>query len=368
MSVKKKRKKMGMIIGLLLVAVIAAGVIVLLPGFGRLPRGERRERVLNSPNYRDGQFRNLEPSPLMADGKGRVHGMLEFLFGKKEGLRPNHPITAVRTDLRSLAPDSDLVVWFGHSSYLVQTDGRRALVDPVFLSAAPLSFLNRPFKGADLYRPEDMPDIDYLVITHDHWDHLDHGTVKALMPRIRTVVCPLGVGEHFEYWGFPKERIVELDWHEQASLDDGFAVRCLPARHFSGRGLKSNQSLWGSFLLQAPSRKIYIGGDGGYGKHFAEIGREFPDIDLAVLENGQYNEAWRYIHTLPNQLAQAARDLGAKQILTVHHSKYALARHRWDEPLKTEASLAADTTLHVLRPEIGEVVPLAAPQEADVPR
>lgn len=357
-----------MIIGLLLVAVIAAGVIVLLPGFGRLPRGERRERVLNSPNYRDGQFRNLEPSPLMADGKGRVHGMLEFLFSKKEGLRPDHPMTAVRTDLRSLAPDSDLVVWFGHSSYLIQTDGRRALVDPVFLSAAPLSFLNRPFKGADLYRPEDMPDIDYLVITHDHWDHLDHGTVRALMPRIRTVVCPLGVGEHFEYWGFPKERIVELDWHEQASLDDGFAVRCLPARHFSGRGLKSNLSLWGSFLLQAPSRKIYIGGDGGYGKHFAEIGREFPDIDLAVLENGQYNEAWRYIHTLPNQLAQAARDLGAKQILTVHHSKYALARHRWDEPLKTEATLAADTTLHVLRPEIGEVVPLAAPQVAAVPR
>lgn len=154
-----------------------------------------------------------------------------------------------------------------------------------------------------------MPDIDYLIITHDHWDHLDRGTVTALRPRIRTVVCPLGVGEHFEYWGFPKERIVELDWHEQAALDDGFTIRCLPARHFSGRGLNSNQTLWGSFLLQSPSRKIYIGGDGGYGKHFAQIGREFPDIDLAILENGQYNEAWRYIHTLPGQLAQAAKDL-----------------------------------------------------------
>ena len=107
-----------------------------------------------------------------------------------------------------------------------------------------------------------------------------------------------------------------------------------------------------------------MGGDGGYGKHFAEIGREFPDIDLAVLENGQYNEAWRYIHTLPGQLAQAAKDLGAREILTVHHSKYALARHRWDEPLKTEAALAADTALHVLRPEIGEAVLLAAPGPA----
>lgn len=357
-----------MIIGLVLAAAIAAGIIAVLPGFGRLPRGERRERVLNSPNYRDGQFRNLEPSPLMAGGKGRVRGMLEFLFGKKEGLRPERPVTAIRTDLRALAPESDLAVWFGHSSYLIQADGRRALVDPVFLSAAPLPLLNRPFKGADLYRPEDMPDIDYLIITHDHWDHLDRGTVTALRPRIRTVVCPLGVGEHFEYWGFPKERIVELDWHEQAALDDGFTIRCLPARHFSGRGLNSNQTLWGSFLLQSPSRKIYIGGDGGYGKHFAQIGREFPDIDLAILENGQYNEAWRYIHTLPGQLAQAAKDLAAKQILTVHHSKYALARHPWDEPLKTEAALAADTTLHVLRPEIGEVVRLAAPQAAAVSR
>ena len=107
-----------------------------------------------------------------------------------------------------------------------------------------------------------------------------------------------------------------------------------------------------------------MSGDGGYGKHFAQIGREFPDIDLAVLENGQYNEAWRYIHTLPGQLAQAAKDLGAREILTVHHSKYALARHRWDEPLKTEAALAADTALHVLRPEIGEAVPLAAPGPA----
>ena len=188
--------------------------------------------------------------------------------------------------------------------------------------------------------------------------------IYELKERIGTVICPLGVGEHFEYWGFDPAKIVELDWHEQQTLGDGFTVRCLPSRHFSGRGRSSNQTLWGSFLLQSPSRKIYMGGDGGYGKHFAQIGREFPDIDLAVLENGQYNEAWRYIHTLPGQLAQAAKDLGAREILTVHHSKYALARHRWDEPLKTEAALAADTALHVLRPEIGEAVPLAAPGPA----
>lgn len=364
MSDKKKRGKMGIILGAILIAAIAAAIAV-IPGFGRLPRGERLERILSSPNYRDGEFRNLEPAPMITDGKSRARGMLEFLTRKKEGLRPDSPVKALRTDLHSLDPESDLVVWFGHSSYLVQTDGRRALVDPVFRSAAPLSVLNRPFKGTDIYTPDDMPDIDYLIITHDHWDHLDHRTVTELKPRVGTVVCPLGVGEHFEYWGFPKERIVELDWNEEASLDGGFRVCCLPARHFSGRGLRPNQTLWASFLLCSPTRTIYLGGDSGYGGHFAQIGRQFPDIDLAVLENGQYNEAWKYIHTMPDQLARAAKDLGAKQIMTVHHSKYALSIHPWDEPLRNEAALAADSALNVLCPQIGEVVRLEKAPTAD---
>lgn len=362
----KKREKMGIIIGLIAAVAIAATIVV-LPGFGRLPRGERLERIRKSPNYRDGQFRNLENSPMMTGDKSRVRGMLEFLLRKKEGLRPDGPVTVLRTDLHALDPASDLAVWFGHSSYLIQTDRQRALVDPVFRSAAPLSFLNRPFAGTDIYTPDDMPDVDYLIITHDHWDHLDHRTVTELKPRIRKIVCPLGVGEHFEYWGFPQERIVELDWNEEASLGDGFTVRCLPARHFSGRGLNPNRTLWASFLLQSPTRNIYIGGDSGYGRHFAEIGRQFPQIDLAILENGQYNEAWRYIHTMPDQLARAAKDLGARQIMTVHHSKYALSKHRWDEPLQTEAALAADTALNVLRPEIGEVIRLETPPAAHDP-
>ena len=140
-----------------------------------------------------------------------------------------------------------------------------------------------------------MPDIDYLVISHDHWDHLDYNTVKKLKDRIGAVICPLGVGEHFEYWGFDKERLIELDWNEDANLVPGFMIHCLPARHFSGRRLTANQSLWASFLLEAPSQKIYIGGDGGYDTHYAEIGNRFPGIDLAILENGQYNEEWSLI-------------------------------------------------------------------------
>ena len=282
---------MGILTGIILAAAIAGLIILNLPAFGRLPRGSRLERILQSPNYRDGQFRNLEASPMMTGDKSRLSGILEFLFRKKEGLRPDAAVPALKTDLRALDRDSNLLVWFGHSSYLLQAEGRRVLVDPVFRAAAPFSFLNRPFKGTDIYRPGDMPDVDLLVITHDHWDHLDYRTVTELKSRIGKVVCPLGVGEHFEYWGFEPEKIIELDWHETAALGDGFAVHCLPSRHFSGRGLNPNRTLWASFLLETPARQVYMGGDGGYGKHFAQIGRQFPGIDLAILENRQYNDA-----------------------------------------------------------------------------
>ncbi|MEY8590424.1 MBL fold metallo-hydrolase [Butyricimonas hominis] len=357
-SLKKHRRHMVIwsVLGVVAVIAVIAVVFVNQRSFGRLPRGERMERVKRSPHYRDGRFQNLHETVMIASDKGRVGTMIDFLFRKTERLRPETAVPVIKTDLRSIPLDEEVVVWFGHSSYLIQTGGKRILVDPVFCMASPVSFVNKPFKGTDVYKPEDMPDIDYLVISHDHWDHLDYGTVTALKNRVGKVICGLGVGEHFEYWGFDKERIVELDWFEDSVLDDGFAVHCLPVRHFSGRGLSANQTLWASFLVESPSRKIYIGGDGGYDTHFAEIGKRFPGIDLAVIENGQYNEDWKYIHVMPDYLEQIAKDLGAKSVLTVHHSKYALARHPWDEPLKNALKMREDVPFEVLIPTIGEIV------------
>lgn len=357
-----KRSKVRMVIGYILVVIVLLAVVVIAfinqPSFGRIPRGERLERVKQSPNYRDGKFQNLHETVLMTSDKGRLEGIWDFLFQKIEGLRPDVPLPAIKTNLKNLNQDEEAIIWFGHSSYLIQTSGKRILVDPVFCMASPVSFINKPFKGTDIYHPEDMPDIDYLVISHDHWDHLDYHTVKELKGRIGKVICPLGVGEHFEYWGFDKDRIIEFDWNEDANLESGFMIHCLPARHFSGRGFNANQSLWASFLLEAPSQKIYIGGDGGYDTHYADIGNRFPDIDLAILENGQYNEEWKYIHLMPQYMTQAARDLKAKRILTVHHSKYALAKHRWDEPLKNAENMKYKDSLDVLIPKIGEIVRL----------
>lgn len=348
----------GIITAIVVLVAVAGIVFVNQPSFGKSPRGERLERIKQSPHYKDGQFHNLHPTPMMTARKSRLEVFRDFVFKKGDDLRPAEEVPAMKTDLKELKRDENLLIWFGHSSYFIQADGKRILVDPVFCTAAPVSFLNKPFKGTDIYRPEDMPDIDYLIITHDHWDHLDYHTVKQLKNRINKVVCPLGVGEHLEYWGFEKERIVELDWFEDAALDNGCVVHCLPARHFSGRSLKSNQTLWASFLIETPSQKIYMGGDGGYDTHFTAIGKNFPDITLAILENGQYNEDWKYIHTLPEYLLQVARDLKAEKYVTVHHSKYALARHPWDEPLKNARTLRDKDSLNVLLPVIGEVVRL----------
>ena len=357
---KKKYREMctALLIGLILIFSVI--LFVNCSNFGRLPRGERLERVKNSPNYWDGKFQNIHKTQQLTSDKSRPAMIIDFLFRKKERLRPKSELPVVKTDLWKLDKNTDLLVWFGHSSYLLQTDTIRILADPVLCGAAsPVSFFNKPFKGTDVYKPEDIPEIDYLILSHDHWDHLDYKTVKALKDRIGMVICGLGVGEHLERWGYDNYKIIELDWNENRSLNDELKVYCLPARHFSGRGFSPNQSLWASFLIETPSRKIFISGDGGYDTHFADIGRQFGEIDLAILENGQYDEQWKYIHLLPEQHIQAFKDLNAKRLFTVHHSKFALANHPWDEPLKNISSFAERDSINLILPMIGEPVHLS---------
>jgi L-ascorbate metabolism protein UlaG (beta-lactamase superfamily) len=176
-----------------------------------------------------------------------------------------------------------------------------------------------------------------------------------LRKRVAHVICPLGVGEDFEYWGYNKEKITEMDWENDATLGGAASIHCLPSRHFSGRGLKSNRTLWASYMLESASLNIFIGGDGGYDGRFEQIGKRFKKIDLAILENGQYNDDWRYIHTMPFYLSREAKELHATEVLTVHHSKFALARHRWDEPLHNIETMRKEG-VNVIAPTIGSVV------------
>jgi L-ascorbate metabolism protein UlaG (beta-lactamase superfamily) len=327
------------------------------PKFGKTPSDERVQRFEKSPHYRDGSFKNLRHTPDLAEGVTYYEVIKEFFFERKSRLTPIDHIPSVKTDLLSLKKEEDVLIWFGHSSYFIQLDGKRILVDPVLSgSASPLPFGTNSFKGTDIYTTDDFPDIDYLFISHDHWDHLDYETILKLRSKVKTVICGLGTGEHLEYWGYNKNSIIEKDWHEEVALDSGFVVNIVPARHFSGRGLQRNKALWVSFVLQTPTMKLFIGGDSGYDAHFAEIGKKFDGFDLAILENGQYDRKWKYIHLMPDEILNAAQELKAKRIFPVHSSKFVLGNHSWDEPLELITKNNESRKLNVITPMIGEQV------------
>ncbi len=329
------------------------------PSFGALPSGERKERILRSPNYRDGRFQNRYPMPpsLQRPSLGdRVKILWRFLFDRPKDVRPTDSIPVVRHDLKKLDRSEDLIVWFGHSGYLLQMDGVRYLIDPVFVEGAPFGVMNAFFRGTKVFDVADLPEIDYLIITHDHWDHLDYHVAKELQSRVRKVYTGLGVGAHLERWGYRPDQIVELDWDESTPTVEGGRVHCLPTQHFSGRGLTSAQSLWASFVLQGTKHSVYVGGDGGFSPHYAVIGKQFPQLDLAILENGQYSEQWSGIHMLPEHLGETMHALGAKRILTVHHAKFALSMHPWKEPLEHAKRLRDEEGLPILMPRIGQIV------------
>lgn len=227
------KQKMIICVSIFIVLVLTVIIVLNHPAFGRTPRGERLVRIERSPNYKEGQFVNQEPTPFMTTDKSRWRIMWDNLTEKKpDNLVPSESIRAVKTDLKQLDLSKDAVVWFGHSSYLLINGGKKILVDPVLTTGFPASLMMKPFKGTDIYSPEDIPEVDYLIITHDHYDHLDYGTVKAIRDKVNKVICPLGVGEHLEYWGYSAEKIVEMDWNEVYTSEPGFRITCLPARHF----------------------------------------------------------------------------------------------------------------------------------------
>lgn len=354
----KFAKKMLIGILVLLVVLVVGGLIYMeQPQFGKLPSGERLERIQQSPNFREGQFHNLSDTPALAEGTSVWRIYYEFLFKKFPNTIPADSIPFVKTDLKNLNPNENVVIWFGHSSYLIQLNGKKYLIDPVFSgNASPIMGTNKSFSGADFYKVDDLPTIDYLLITHDHYDHLDYETILEIKPKVKQVVTALGVGTHLEYWGYGPEMIVELDWNESVNFEPNIEIVAVPARHFSGRTFKRNVTLWTSFVLRSGEEKIFIGGDSGYDPYLVTIGERFGPFDLAILENGQYNEKWRYIHFLPEETIKAAQDLKAKQLLPVHNSKFKLAQHTWREPLDRIAEEAKNKEVNLATPKIGEIL------------
>lgn len=334
--------------------------------FGAIPSDEQLRKIQLSPNYRNGQFQNLSNTPALTEGTSYFKVLKEFLLDKTKNKIPAVTLPSVKTDLLNLDPDKNILVWFGHSSYFMQIDRKTILVDPVFSgNASPLRFTTKSFKGSDIYTIDDFPAIDYLFITHDHWDHLDYKTVLHLKSKVRKVITGLGVGAHLESWRYDMNIVEEKDWNEKIILDEGFIVNTIPARHFSGRGFKRNGSLWMSFIFTTPRKKIFIGGDSGYDKHFRETGNLFGPFDLAVLEDGQYDKNWKYIHMTPEETVQACLDLQADKLLPVHWSKFSLSVHPWNDPIVRIEKEANRRHVNLLHPMIGQLVDLDLKQVFD---
>lgn len=348
---------------ILLGLLAALGLALLLyfsfaPRIGSNPVGGRLERIKASPNQVDGKFRNLVETN-MDMPIGTMLGVLwEFVKGGN-GREPMDTIPTVEFDPAAWAavPDSAIAVcWFGHSSLLIKVDGITLLTDPVFGErastfsfAGPKRFNYRQHMRADL-----LPLVDAVLISHDHYDHLDHETILQL--KDKRFIAPLGVGAHLEHWGVPAGSITEKDWWEGMALGS-VKITLAPSRHFSGRGMTNRFStLWGSWVIEGRGKKVYFGADSGYSPTFKEVGDRFGPFDLALLECGAYNERWSNIHMMPEETAQAAMDVKAKVLMPIHWGKFSLALHPWKEPIERVSSKAAELGVTLLTPRIGRIV------------
>lgn len=325
------------------------------PQMDPLMMPERKARIEASPHYVNGEFVPETPHEKVNPSLGFWK---EFFFPTPGKTIPSDPMISVKTNLRQLPRDKDVLVWMGHSSYYMQLNGHRILIDPISAEyALPVPFVDKAFEGSNIYTPDDIPDdIDVMVLSHDHWDHLDYDFVRAIEPKVKHVVTGLGNGGYYEKWGYPLEKISEEDWNTPVKIDDGLTVWVLPARHFSGRMLKRNQTLYAGFAFITPGRKVFYSGDGGYDGRFARIGDQFGGFDLAILEDGQYNKDWHSVHMMPEETAQAAVDLHAKTVVPCHNGKYPLSTHQWKDPYIRLVKAAHEKDLTLLTPMIGETL------------
>jgi len=321
--------------------------------------GDCNPAYAHSPQYKNCLFAN-PPNPDTPPGAGTWTIWSRFIFASKQGTVPVDPIPVqplTPAALQALDAQANHVVRLGHSSHLLKLQGKFWLIDPMFGDrASPLSFAGPRRFHAPPIRLQDLPPIEGLILSHDHYDHLDVPTIDHLAQRVQRYFVPLGVKARLVDMGVPAERVQEFDWWQGAS-HDGVQLTATPAQHFSGRSLTDrNRTLWASWVIQTGGQRLFYSGDSGYFSGFRQIGERFGGFDLALMENGAYDAYWPGVHLTPEQTVQAFQDLRGKVLYSVHNSTFDLAFHRWREPLDRLADLAAAKNIDLATPEIGEVL------------
>jgi len=345
-----------LVIGLILIIVFVSGIFIFVktaPQFGQPPRGEDKERMRESPHYSKGKFINLIETKMGSFGE-MLGTLPDFIFGKN--LSPQDTIPVKYASNGEMPVDSlCYITWYGHSAFLIEMEGKRILIDPMLgKTAAPTSFGSSRFPNQKPIPIEDLVNIDFMVLSHDHYDHLDYASILKLKDEVNHFYTALGVGSHLKSWGVAPERITELDWWEGSKVGNIELVAC-PARHFSGREITDrNATQWASWVIKSENTNIYFSGDGGYGPHFRTIGERFGPFDFAMLECGQYNRAWHDIHMMPEESVQAGLDVMAELIMPIHWGAFALSVHEWTDPIIRFKEESQALNLPLIHPYIGE--------------
>lgn len=315
-----------------------------------------------SAQFRDGKFRNVQPRQAMGFAKTAAV-LWRFLFDKPAGTVPDRPLPVLALSRAELlaAPDYSLYR-LGHSTVLLKMDGEFWLTDPVFAErASPLPFAGPKRFHAPPISIEELPPIKAVILSHDHYDHLDQAAVLALAAKTGLFVAPLGVGDRLVAWGIPAAQVRQLDWWQSLQVGT-LRLTATPAQHFSGRGLNDgNSTLWASWVLQGREAKVFFSGDTGYFDGFKTIGERLGPFDLTLVETGAYNEDWADVHMLPEQSLQAHLDLRGRHMLPIHNGTFDLALHDWREPFERIEALAARQGVALVTPRMGERMDLRQP-------
>jgi L-ascorbate metabolism protein UlaG (beta-lactamase superfamily) len=327
--------------------------------FGGKIRKEHINRYERSKHWDGEKFNNLSETTMNVNAS-RIPGLLKKQLTGRALRSPAKTIPILPLDNRWTDDGVNLprFIWYGHSVLLLQLEGLNLLIDPMFgQDASPIAPMStKRFSDHTLDLIDSLPNIDAVLLTHDHYDHLDYKSITRLRAKAETYLVALGVARHLERWDIPLGQITEFDWWDEKTFN-GIRLIFTPSRHFSGRGpVDRSKSLWGGWVFQTKNHRIYWSGDGGYDKHFGEVGRRYGPFDWSFIECGQYTEMWHQIHMMPEESVQAALDAGTRTAIPVHWGGFTLAMHHWTDPVNRFLIEAQKLNQVVCCPHPGQVV------------